>query len=338
MKRVGVVILNWNGRYWLEKFLPSLVANTSVELAEVIIADNGSSDDSIKFLKENFSQIRTIILDENYGFTGGYNKALAKLNHEYFVLINSDIEVSPNWLEPLVRMADSDQKIAACQPKILNYNAKAYFEYAGASGGFIDVLGYPFCRGRILSHTEKDKGQYDDAQKVFWATGACLFVRAEVYKTLGGLDENFFAHMEEIDLCWRMQNAGYDIWVAPLSKVYHVGGGTLQAVNPQKTFYNFRNNLLMILKNNSFFKAYLIILTRLILDGLAAVKFLMSGKLSHVWAILRAHFSFYRIQFQYWGNRQEIRKLNTIYQKSIIWEYFVSGKRKFSELKIKRTS
>jgi hypothetical protein len=332
MKRVGVVILNWNGQSWLDKFLPSLLSCTPESLAEIIVADNGSTDNSVPFLKENYPQIKLVILDKNYGFPGGYNRALAELNHEYFVLINSDIEVAKNWLEPLVRLVDSDLRIAACQPKILNYNDKTSFEYAGASGGFIDWLGYPFCRGRILNHLEKDKEQYDDARKVFWATGACLFVRSKVYKDLGGLDENFFAHMEEIDLCWRMQNAGYDIWVEPLSKVYHVGGGTLPADNPQKTYLNFRNSLLMIQKNNSFFNAYFIISIRLLLDGLAGIKFLLEGKPNHVWAILRAHFAFYKMQFKYWGKNSEVKKLNTIYQKSILWQFYVKGKKKYADL------
>jgi GT2 family glycosyltransferase len=332
MKRVGIVILNWNGQSWLEKFLPSLITHTPENLADIIVADNASTDKSLEFLKENYPQIQTLLLDKNYGFTGGYNRALAQLEHEYFVLINSDIEVAKKWLEPLVRLADSDQNIAACQPKILSYNDKSSFEYAGASGGFIDWLGYPFCRGRILDHLEKDKEQYNDARKVFWATGACMFVRGEIYKDLGGLDENFFAHMEEIDLCWRMQNTGYDIWVEPLSKVYHVGGGTLQADNPRKTFYNFQNNLLMILKNNSFYKAYFIIIIRLLLDGLAGVKFIMDGKFAHTLAIVKAHFSFYKLQFQYWGKKSEVKKLTTIYQKSIIWQFYIKGKKKFSDL------
>ena len=332
MKRVGIVILNWNGQSWLEKFLPSLITHTPENLADIIVADNASTDKSLEFLKENYPQIQTLLLDKNYGFTGGYNRALAQLEHEYFVLINSDIEVAKKWLEPLVRLADSDQNIAACQPKILSYNDKSSFEYAGASGGFIDWLGYPFCRGRILDHLEKDKEQYNDARKVFWATGACMFVRGEIYKDLGGLDENFFAHMEEIDLCWRMQNTGYDIWVEPLSKVYHVGGGTLQADNPRKTFYNFQNNLLMILKNNSFYKAYFIIIIRLLLDSLAGVKFIMDGKFAHTLAIVKAHFSFYKLQFQYWGKKSEVKKLTTIYQKSIIWQFYIKGKKKFSDL------
>ena len=329
MKKVAIVILNWNGKKWLEKFLPSVVQHNNDELAEIIIADNASSDDSLAFLQQHYPDLKTIVLKDNYGFTGGYNRALADLENEYFVLLNSDIEVAADWISPIVRLMDSDKNIAACQPKILSYNEKTHFEYAGASGGFIDWLGYPYCRGRIMDVYEEDKGQYDDAIKVFWATGACMFVRAEVYKELGGLDEKFFAHMEEIDLCWRMQNAGYDIWVEPLSKVYHVGGGTLQADNPRKTYYNFRNNLFMILKNRPFLVAYFIIFLRLILDGLAGIKFLLQGKFSHIWAIVRAHFAFYTGQFSYWGNRTAKRKLHTISNKSIVWQFFVKGKKTF---------
>lgn len=329
MKKVAVVILNWNGRNWLEKFLPSVTAYNNDSLAEIIVADNASSDDSLAFLKAEYPSISTIVLKENFGFTGGYNLALARLQHEYFVLLNSDIEVSDNWIEPIIRLMDGDKNIAACQPKILSYHQKTHFEYAGASGGFIDWLAYPYCRGRVMETLEQDEGQYDDARKVFWATGACMFVRSSVYKEMGGLDEMFFAHMEEIDLCWRMQNAGYDIWVEPLSHVYHVGGGTLQSDNPRKTFYNFRNNLIMILKNQPFVKAYFLIFLRLHLDGLAGIKFLFEGKIGHFWAIIRAHFAFYFGQFKYWKNRIPKRKLKTISNKSIVWEYFVKGKKTF---------
>jgi len=332
MKQVAIVILNWNGKKWLEKFLPSVIANNNNDLAEIIVADNASTDDSLSFLAENYPNISTIVLKENYGFTGGYNRALAQLENEYFVLLNSDIEVTPNWLEPIIKLMDSDKNIAACQPKILSYNNKEYFEYAGASGGEIDWLAYPFCRGRIMDTLEKDEGQYNDAKKIFWATGACMFVRSEVYKKLGGLDENFFAHMEEIDLCWRMQNAGYDIWVEPKSSVYHVGGGTLQADNPRKTFYNFRNNLFMILKNEPFIKALLKISIRLILDGVAGIRFLLQGKLKHVWAIVKAHFAFYFKSLSYLKNRSQKQKIKTIYNKSIVWQYFAKGKKKFSDL------
>ena len=332
MKRVAVVILNWNGKHWLEKFLPSVITHNNNDLAEIIIADNASTDDSLSFLKTTYPKIKTILLNKNYGFTGGYNKALAQLENEYFVLLNSDIEVSPNWIEPIIRLMDSDKKIAACQPKILSYNNKEYFEYAGASGGYIDWLAYPFCRGRIMDTLEKDTGQYDDAKKVFWASGACMFVRSEVYKKMNGLDESFFAHMEEIDLCWRMQNEGYDIWVEPLSKVYHVGGGTLQTDNPKKTYLNFRNSLFMILKNESFWKAYIVIFIRLVLDGVAAVRFLFQGKFAHIAAILKAHFALYFKNVKYLEYRKKRATVKTIYPKSIVWQYFAKGKKKYSNL------
>ena len=332
MKKIAVVILIWNGKKWLEKFLPSIVEHNNNELSEIIVADNASTDDSLTFISANYPTIRTIILEENFGFTGGYNKSLAQLNHEYFVLLNSDIEVTANWIEPVLLLMEQNKNIAACQPKILNYNNKKYFEYAGASGGQIDYLGYPFCRGRIMDTLEEDKGQYNEARQVFWATGACMFVRSEVYKTLGGLDENFFAHMEEIDLCWRMQNAGYEVWVEPKATVYHVGGGTLQADNPRKTFYNFRNNLFMILKNETIFKAILKISIRLILDGVAGVRFFIQGKFAHVWAIIKAHFAFYFNSLSYLKNRSQKQKINTIYNKSIIWQYFINGKKKYQDL------
>lgn len=332
MKKVAVVILNWNGKSWLEKFLPSVLTHNNNELAEIIVADNASTDDSLSFLKNEYPEIKTIVLNENFGFTGGYNSALAELQNEYFVLLNSDIEVTPNWLEPIIRLMDGDKNIAACQPKILSYHNKEYFEYAGASGGYIDWLGYPFCRGRIMETLEKDTGQYDDATKVFWATGACMFVRSEVYKKLKGLDNHFFAHMEEIDLCWRMQNAGYDIWVEPLSKVYHVGGGTLQTDSPKKTFLNFRNSLFMILKNESFWKAYPIIFIRLILDGVAALRFLFQGKFAHIGAILNAHFDLYFKNAKFLNDRKIRKPLKTVYRKSIVWQYYARGKKKYSDL------
>ncbi|MEZ4978429.1 MAG: glycosyltransferase family 2 protein [Chitinophagales bacterium] len=332
MKRVAIVILNWNGKHWLEKFLASVLTYSDPSFCDVIVADNASTDNSLEFLKENFPDVQIIVFEKNHGFTGGYNRALKSLEHEYFVLLNSDIEVSKNWIEPIIRLMDGDKLIAACQPKILDYNKRDYFEYAGASGGYIDFLGYPFCRGRIFDALEKDEGQYDDAKRVFWASGACLFVRSEVYKKLGGLDEYFFAHMEEIDLCWRMQNEGYHVWVEPLSKVYHVGGGTLQSDSPKKTYLNFRNNLFLILKNYDFWKVYPIIFLRLLLDGIAAIRFLLQGKFSHFIAIIEAHFSFHFNQIRYLKDRKKQVKPSTIYAKSIVWEYFVKKRKKYKNL------
>lgn len=332
MKDIAVVILNWNGKKWLEKFMPSVVEHSSADLAEIIVVDNASTDDSVSFLSQEYPDIRQICFEHNYGFTGGYNRAIKELHNPYIILLNSDVKLSTKWIEPMYRLMESDKRIAACQPKILSYADPDSFEYAGAAGGLIDMFGYPFCRGRIFDTLEKDQGQYDDARKVFWATGACMMVRNSVYQALGGLDENFFAHMEEIDLCWRMQNAGYDVWVEPLSTVYHVGGGTLQSDSPRKTFFNFRNSLLMILKNRPFLVAYFFIFIRLILDGVAGIQFILKGKGPHFLAILKAHFSFYRLQFKYWFNRNKLRPNPLIYKGSIVFDYFVRKKRSYKEL------
>ena len=290
--KIAVVILNWNGKSWLEKFLPTLLKHSKD--ASVFIADNASTDDSVIFLKEYFPEVEIIINKTNGGYAKGYNEALHQISAEYFVLINSDIEVSQNWLTHVINLMDSNTSIAACQPKILAYNDKEKFEYAGASGGFIDNLGYPFCRGRIFENTERDENQYNDAIEIFWATGACLFVRASHFWEVGGLDEDFFAHQEEIDLCWRLKNKGYIIMVEPKSVVYHVGGGTLDAGSPLKTYLNFRNNLQMLFKNLPINSLLRIIPIRLILDGIAALTYLKKEKgLKHLIAILKAHFSFY---------------------------------------------
>ena len=256
--RIAVVILNWNGRHFLEKFLPDVIRFSSDD-ASVVVADNASTDDSVEYLKKNFPSVRIILNEKNEGFTGGYNRALEKVEAEFYVLLNSDVEVTQDWLKPLLRLMDANKKIAACQPKILSYHEKDKFEYAGAGGGFIDKNGYPFCRGRIFSELETDHHQFDDERPVFWATGACMFVRASVYHELKGLDENFFAHMEEIDLCWRMQRAGYEVYYCGKSTVYHVGGGTLPKNNPRKTYLNFRNNLITFTKNRKSSVLFLIV-------------------------------------------------------------------------------
>ena len=290
--KTAVVILNWNGKSWLEKFLPNVIQHSND--AEVIIADNNSSDDSIKFLEENHPNIRIIQNDGNYGYAKGYNLALKQIDAQYFVLLNSDIEVTKDWISPIISLMDSDKTISTCQPKILDYNNKNRFEYAGASGGYIDKFGYPFCRGRIFDFLEEDKGQYNDATEVFWATGACLFVRASHFWEVGGLDSDFFAHQEEIDLCWRLKNKGYKIMVEPKSVVYHVGGGTLNVGSPFKTHLNFRNNLYMMFKNLPLSYLFIIIPIRLVLDGIAAITFLGNKKgISHLFAVMKAHFSFY---------------------------------------------
>jgi GT2 family glycosyltransferase len=338
MAKVAIVILNWNGKHYLEKYLPS-VTNFSVgEGIELWIADNGSTDDSLVFLKNNYPQIKILAFETNYGFTGGYNKALAYIQAEYYVLLNSDIEVTENWIEPIITYMDTHLKVAAAMPKIRSYHEKNMFEYAGAAGGFIDKLGFPFCRGRILSEIEEDLGQYDDANEVFWATGACMFVRAKLYQELGGLDEDFFAHMEEIDLCWRFKNNGFKIMYLPQSLVYHVGGGTLPNNNPRKLFYNYRNNLFLLYKNIPSGSFRWILFFRLIVDGASAVMYLLQGKFSFFLAVPKAHFAFYKSLGKFRIKRKEIKKHRMlikhpqIFQQSIIFSYFVRKTRKFSQL------
>ncbi len=333
MKEVAVVILNYNGLKWLQQFLPTLVKYTSKLLADIIVADNASTDHSIEYLK-TFKDVNIIQLEKNWGYAGGYNKALEQLNHPFFMLINSDVEVSKNWLEPIYSYISENKKIAACQPKILLQTNKSYFEYAGASGGFIDCLGYPFCRGRIFDSIEKDVNQYNNTRLVFWASGACLMIRSKLFKDCGGFDSRFFAHMEEIDLCWRMQNEGYHISVVPASTVYHVGGGTLSSDSPRKIYLNFRNNLLMIFKNESTLARFFIILIRLFLDALAGFNFLINGKFSYCWAIIKAHWVFYFMSFSYFfrPNFRKNKNLNGRLQGSILIQYFIKNKKEFNEL------
>ena len=290
--KTAVVILNWNGKHWLEKYLANVIRESPN--AEVIVTDNNSTDGSVSYLQEYYPNIRIIFNDGNYGYAKGYNLALKQIDSEYFVLLNSDIQVTKDWISPIISLMDSDQMISACQPKILDYNNKNKFEYAGASGGFIDKFGYPFCRGRIFDDLEKDKEQYNDATEVFWATGACLFVRASHFFEAGELDEDFFAHQEEIDLCWRLKNKGYKIMVEPKSEVYHVGGGTLNVGSPFKTHLNFRNNLYMLFKNLPLSSLFIIIPIRLVLDGIASITFLSNKQgINHFFAVMKAHFSFY---------------------------------------------
>ena len=277
--KIAVVILNWNGIQLLEQFLPSVVKYSPE--ATIYVADNASTDDSISFVKANFPSVKIIKNESNLGFAGGYNEALKHIDAEIYALVNSDIEVTENWLQPIIETFENEPKTAIIQPKILDFKRKEYFEYAGAAGGFIDEYGYPYCRGRIFETLEKDNGQYNDNCEIFWASGACFFIRSSVYKELNGFDADFFAHQEEIDLCWRAFNKGYKIKYISESVVYHVGGATLQQGNPKKTFLNFRNSLLMLTKNFQKINYYRILFMRMILDGIAGIQFLMKGKFNH---------------------------------------------------------
>lgn len=329
--RVAVVILNWNGKSFLEKFLPSVIEHS--KNATVYVADNASTDDSVAFVSANFSTVKLIETRENLGFAGGYNEALKDLNEEIFVLLNSDVEVTANWIEPIVQVMAEDASVAACQPKILQEGQKDHFEYAGAAGGYVDRFGFPFCRGRMFETVEKDEGQYDELREVFWATGACMFVRSSVYKDLGGLDFDFFAHMEEIDFCWRAKRAGFKIMAVPGSGVYHVGGGTLSKSNPRKTYLNFRNGLELLLKNLPKSQLVPIVFIRMILDGIAAWKFLLSGSFGDFWAVFKAHLSVYaRIRPTLKKRSGNYPPMAGIYQGSIVMEYFLKGKKLFSQL------
>jgi len=333
LKRVAVVILNWNGKDFLRKFLHSVV-QFSKEDARVIVADNNSTDDSIAFLREHYPNVEIIVNKHNYGFAKGYNESLKHVDAEYFVLLNSDVEVTENWIKPIIDLMDNDKSIAACQPKLKDYNNKDYFEYAGGAGGFIDYLGYPLCRGRIFNHLEKDINQYNNETEIFWATGACMFVRSAYFNQVNGLDNHFFAHMEEIDLCWRLKNLGHKIMYSPHSTVYHVGGGTLNKINPRKTYLNFRNNLFLLHKNLEKSKRFKIIFLRLMLDGLAGIKLLLEGKPKHAWAVIKAHFSFYRKMKQNNRKRQEIVKPNLtgIIPKSVLLASFIKKQRTFQQI------
>lgn len=336
-KKIAVVILNWNGVHFLEKFLPNVLQHSSI--AEVIVADNQSTDNSVNYLKQHFTNVKIIINSSNEGFAKGYNLALEHLKADYYVLLNSDVEVSANWIEPIIDLMEKNPKIAACQPKILDFNHKTKFEYAGAAGGMIDKLGYPFCRGRLFNVLEEDKGQYNNQMEVFWATGACLFVKADAFWKVGGFDEDYFAHMEEIDLCWRMKNIGYQIHVEPASVVYHVGGGTLNKLSPKKTFLNFRNNLITLTKNASSKGLMFKIIYRMVLDGIAAFKFLLDGNPSHFWAVIKAHISFYNFLPSTLQKRKSLHKMNGfkysttgVFEKNVVFEHFMHKKNTYKEL------
>jgi hypothetical protein len=331
--KAAVVILNWNGRKFLEKFLPGVIRH-SAGFAEVIVADNDSRDGSVAFLEEAHPEVRVIRFPKNYGFAGGYNKAFGLIEADYYILLNSDIEVTEDWISPVIRLMESDPGIAACQPKILSYHEPANFEYAGAAGGFIDRYGYPFCRGRIFQVLEEDQGQYDDDTEVFWATGACMFVRASCFREAGGFDEEFFAHMEEIDFCWRMRNMGYRIMVCPGSKIYHIGGGTLPKNNAQKTYLNIRNNIIMLYKNLEPCRLFPVFTTRFFLDAVAAVKFLLDGGFPDLWAVFRAHSYFWRNLRRLRSKRKILPHLpvRKIYQGNIVAEHYLRRIKHFSDL------
>lgn len=321
MKKTAIVILNWNGKKLLEEFLPSVVRFSSE--ATIYVADNASSDDSVAFIKNTYPSVKIIQNTDNFGFAKGYNQALRFVEEEYYALVNSDIEVTENWLTPVIDLFDSEPETAIIQPKILDYKNKQMFEYAGAGGGFIDKYGFPFCRGRIFQTLEKDKGQYNDTIDIFWASGACFFIRKEIYRNLDGFDEDFFAHQEEIDLCWRAFNQNLKVKYCGKSTVYHVGGATLKDSNPHKTFLNFRNSLWMMLKNLPKNKLFPVLFLRLAQDGLAGVKFMTEGKFSHLWAILKAHFYFY-LKFFRFLNKRESKQYDNYYKiKSITYHYFV---------------
>ena len=337
-KTVAIVILNWNGTNLLGEFLPSVIENSKGNNIRIIVADNGSTDGSPDFVRKNFPGIELLNLGTNHGFAKGYNLALEKIDTDYFVLLNSDIEVTPGWLDACLLRLESDQKIAAVQPKVLSYHSKQQFEYAGAAGGYIDRFGYPFCRGRILNVLETDSDQYNIATPVFWATGACLFIRRSSFFQAGGFDDDFWAHMEEIDLCWRLKNQGFTIWYEPESKVYHLGGGSLPYNNPKKIFLNFRNNLWVLYKNLPASKFTMTLIFRLVLDGAAAFKLLSEFNLSAFFSVFRAHFHFYKTLGKFRRKRKMLSEKAIIsnhmeiYKGSIVWDFYFRHVEKFSSL------
>lgn len=338
MKKVSVVILNWNGEEMLRRFLPSVVACSQGEGVEVCVADNASSDGSLALLETTFPSVRLIKLDANYGFAEGYNRALSQLDSEYVVLLNSDVEVTPHWLEPLVKYMDEHSEVAACQPKLLNQRNKSFFEYAGAAGGYIDKYGYPFCRGRIFDVLEEDHGQYNTVRQVFWVSGAAMFIRLKEYKEVGGLDKDFFAHMEEIDLCWRLNARSKTLVCVPQSVVFHVGGGTLGKENPRKTFLNFRNNLLMLYKNLPEKELKKVLFVRGALDWIAACVFFLKGERESAKAVLQARREFKDLRASYEEKRSDnmsktvVGRISSRVSYSILWEYHVCRKRCYSQL------
>lgn len=335
---IAIVILNWNGEKLLPVYLPSVIEHSRMDGVSVIVADNGSTDNSMQLLEEQFPEVVRLQLPQNYGFALGYNEALKQVDAQYYILLNSDVEVTAGWLEPLIAVMERDARVAAVQPKILSWENKSEFEYAGAAGGFIDKLGFPFCRGRVLNEVEKDEGQYNDEVTIFWGSGACLAVRASLFHKAGGFDADFWAHMEEIDLCWRLKNFGYQIRYTPLSQVYHLGGGSLPYNNPRKLFLNFRNSLFMIYKNCPPNRLFRVLFVRMILDGIAALKLLAEGNVKGLQSVFRAHMALY----SNWGKlKQKRRNLKQEVQagwhdeilcRSLIWKFYIEKRRTFSRL------
>lgn len=336
--RLAIVILNWNGKAHLKEYLPSVTKFSNTGNVQIYIADNGSTDDSIAFLNENYPSLKIIQLDQNYGFAEGYNKALTHINAEYFCLLNSDVRVTQNWYQPVLEILAKNENIAAVQPKILSDRNHQRFEHAGAAGGFIDKYAYPFCRGRIMDNIEDDHGQYDKSTSIFWASGACMFIKSDAFKKVGGFDGKYFAHMEEIDLCWRIKNYGYQIIYCPESTIYHYGGATLDYNNPRKLFLNFRNSLWTLYKNHTGKNLNSILFKRKLIDGFAAIKFLLTFEFKNAFAILKAHLEYYRSKPELKQQRKAIQEKTVstnhpeILNHSIVWQFFLKGKKKFSDL------
>lgn len=333
---VAIVILNWNGKSFLQQFLPSVLATTWPNY-RVVVADNASTDDSVNFLRQNFPSVEIIVLSKNFGFAKGYNEALKQVKSDYYVLLNSDVEVTPGWLEPMVELLEQQVQYAACQPRIRSFHQKNFFEYAGGAGGWIDAYGYPFARGRVFNTCEEDRGQYDSTKPVFWASGAALLIKSSYYHQLEGFDEYLFAHQEEIDLCWRLQLAGYKVFCCPQSVVYHVGGGTLPRGNSRKTFLNFRNNQIILAKNLPWSQKWWKIPFRMMLDQVSALKALLGGDGGYFMAVIKAH-----LAFVYWiflvgkkrfpFHRKKLELLDGVFPGNVVWEYFVKKKKYFNQV------
>jgi len=339
MNKISVVILNYNGKKYLDQFLPDVIKFSSGEGVRIIVADNASTDDSVSFLQHNFPKVELIILDKNYGYTGGYNRALEQIASEYFILLNSDVEVTPGWIQPVLNYMESNKDVAAAMPKIKSFADKNSFEYAGASGGFIDKYGYPFCRGRLLYSIEKDNGQHNSITDIFWASGACFFVRAELFFKAGAFDDDFFAHMEEIDLCWKLKRMGHRIVVVPESEIYHVGGGTLPINTPRKMYLNYRNNLYLLIKNLPGKKLLPLLFLRMCLDGVSAMVYLSKFSFGFFWAVVKAHIHFnchIRRSFKKRNKflpQVKIENVGEIYPHSMVYNFLVRKKKNFDEYK-----